>query len=230
MTDDRSISPMNPKDFHCNAAFTLIELLCVIAVIAILSAILIPTAGRIRESANATKCVSNLRTIGQTIGLIVAENGDYPPAVASSYSAISQSGAIAKKAGYGTDKFPREAYEKSDANHIFNCPSSEATNSYRDYALNAIVMGWQASSYNPLYKPINPINIPDLPDTILVTDNAADNLVPQTRQYFDINIWPYTENIGARHNGKANILFADYHVAAVDPATIEPEQIDPKLQ
>ncbi len=43
-------------------AFTLIELLTVIAIIGILAAILIPVVGRVRESARAAKCVSNLRS------------------------------------------------------------------------------------------------------------------------------------------------------------------------
>ncbi|MDR1283155.1 MAG: DUF1559 domain-containing protein [Opitutaceae bacterium] len=44
-------------------AFTLIELLTVIAIIGILAAIVIPTAGKVRESAKRAACVSNLRQI-----------------------------------------------------------------------------------------------------------------------------------------------------------------------
>lgn len=52
--------------------FTLIELLTVIAIIGILAAILIPTVGRVRESAKRTKCMSNVRQI--TIALIASAN------------------------------------------------------------------------------------------------------------------------------------------------------------
>lgn len=58
--------------------FTLIEILTVIAVIAILAGVLIPTLGGVRKSANATKSLTNLREMGVAINLYKNENADFP--------------------------------------------------------------------------------------------------------------------------------------------------------
>jgi prepilin-type N-terminal cleavage/methylation domain len=60
-------------------AFTLIELLTVIAIIGILAAIIIPTVGRVRASAKSAACLSNLRQIGGALLLYANENGNAFP-------------------------------------------------------------------------------------------------------------------------------------------------------
>ncbi|MDR1283905.1 MAG: DUF1559 domain-containing protein [Opitutaceae bacterium] len=60
-------------------AFTLIELLTIIAIIGILAAIIIPTVGRVRQSARAAQCISHLRQLGTALNLFADENrGMYP--------------------------------------------------------------------------------------------------------------------------------------------------------
>ncbi len=59
--------------------FSLIELLVVIGIISVLVSILLPALAKARESASATKCAANLRSIGQGLLAYAAENHNYLP-------------------------------------------------------------------------------------------------------------------------------------------------------
>jgi prepilin-type N-terminal cleavage/methylation domain-containing protein/prepilin-type processing-associated H-X9-DG protein len=59
---------------HGPAAFTLIELLAVIVIIAMLAALLVPVMSRIRAKGDDAACASNLRQIGIGIGSYAADN------------------------------------------------------------------------------------------------------------------------------------------------------------
>ncbi len=60
-------------------AFTLVELLVVIGIIAVLIAILLPALNRARESARRVSCLSNLRSIGQMLNIYANANKLYVP-------------------------------------------------------------------------------------------------------------------------------------------------------
>ncbi|WP_043587729.1 type II secretion system protein [Geminisphaera colitermitum] len=64
---------MNPPR-PCSSAFTLIELLTVIAIIGILAGIMIPTIGKVRRTANDAQCKTALRQWGMAIQLYIDDN------------------------------------------------------------------------------------------------------------------------------------------------------------
>lgn len=61
-------------------AFTLVELLTVIAIIAILAAILVASLASVREKARTSQCAANLRSWGNATHLYVAEHKGRLPA------------------------------------------------------------------------------------------------------------------------------------------------------
>jgi len=64
-----------------HAGFTLIELLTVIAIIGILAAIIIPTVGKVQQTARRTADSSNLRQIGQASLIFAQSSKDQLPAL-----------------------------------------------------------------------------------------------------------------------------------------------------
>ena len=62
-----------------HAGFTLIELLTVIAIIGILASIIIPTVGKVQQTARRTADASNLRQIGQASLIFAQGNKDQLP-------------------------------------------------------------------------------------------------------------------------------------------------------
>lgn len=70
-------------------AFTLIELLTVIAIIALLIGILAPALGRARDEAKKSKIRANINSITNALEIFKNEEGQYPSSTAAEYSGFN---------------------------------------------------------------------------------------------------------------------------------------------
>jgi len=104
--------------------FTLVELLTVIAIIAILAAIIFPVAGTVRENARKSRCMSNLSQIFVALQSYKEDYRAYPP-VLGAY-AVDANGNLtcnpAQAAPFNLAPKPLGTYLRND--EIFYCPNN----------------------------------------------------------------------------------------------------------
>ncbi len=97
--------------FNATKGFSLLELLVVIAVIALLAAVLLPALGRAKSKARRTVCTNNLRQINFTVRMYAddsseafpAPKNNFPPDAFTAYTKLMESylgmkGALSERA------------------------------------------------------------------------------------------------------------------------------------
>ena len=117
--------------------FTLVELLSVIAIIAILAALLFPALNRASARANTTRCLSNIRQWGAAATLYLSDNdGYYPPQGNAPES--GQMASIYTNAWYNvlppyvgcevmSNLYARKAMPRPGDKSLFICPAAPPT-------------------------------------------------------------------------------------------------------
>lgn len=226
-------------------AFTLVELLVVIGIIAMLVGILLPTLGRAREAARAANCLSNLRQINTAFMLFAHDNKGYLPQVGSAGNSekfdidgTSQTVLVRWFGGlYGKpQKFHPQAAMLArywGTASVGGCPSFGVGDVFRpqygpvDYAYNSIYArhkDWAAGGSLRDGRGVKLSRIRRSAEKALVWDAARlhDGLPDRTPWGYpttgNVNNNKTDPNFHGRHARKGNVGFADGHVGAEEPA------------
>lgn len=204
--------------------FTLIELLTVIAIIGILAAILIPTVGRVRESARASKCQNNLRQIGMATFLYLNEHDDrfFPRGTGSRLTVLGKS---ATSRTTGADERPLNPYitevaGPKDPMEVAHCPSDVAGKSLGSGSAPQL-RGWATSAYEAFGSSLNanmwhiglentnrqPVHLSEIVEPTRFVMFAEDPALTNAHGETDT-----TQGWHWEDQPRFNLLFADGHV------------------
>jgi len=202
--------------------FTLVELLVVLAVIALLAALLLPALSKAKESARATQCLNQMRQLAIAVRLYVDENGDTFPR--SEHSAFANGElpwerSVAPLLGSSTTAWTNLL------TGLYHCPSDKRTTPW-SYGLNVYYELGPDDDYTG--KPQTWRRLTQVPHpsaTVLFAENnsSADHLMPE----FWYSQADAVDLASTRHKGRANYTFADGHASLLLLNSIfNPPQLD----
>lgn len=223
------------------SAFTLIELLTVIAIIGILAAIIIPTVGKVRNSARAAQCVSNLRQINNAIHLYAQDNRERLPGPLwggqiPRYNPATTTGQLSKLlAGY-LPSTERSSTERT--NDMFMCPGWVAAGGFelsekRSFMVHIRPWGDSHGAWN--FCPFGDINASEGHEKRQRRTLGELSQFPITRTWMlvdlDKELLDGTQNTASwkdgilpipAHGSSRNVIFYDGHVERIPAAKLLP--------
>jgi prepilin-type processing-associated H-X9-DG protein len=222
---DRRRSDMKRNRISSKQGFTIIDLLVVIATVAILSAILFPVLAKAREDEKQTKCMNNLKQISTAVSMYAQDNGGWVTVdnIPSKGTPVKWSTAL-YKGGYLKSmdvtvcpSYPPYNYDSSKSTLTYGW-RKESKKLYPDYVIQIDNGSGRYSNSLNLHKINKPAQFIIMADSVGITEGWST----YHKQSYLFNLSGSTGGmIHLRHNGLANVIFADGHVAACDKAKIK---------
>lgn len=197
--------------------FTLIELLIVIAIIAMLAAMLMPALQSAKNQSRAIACLNNLKQTGVCLTLYATDFNGWLPTTYSDVTGKTWS-----------DTLYTQGYLQN-AKNILVCPSVSpwkfAGSFASTYGIWAYDYGWRIRLWGNFSHPGNLPYTSGGPSRHIV---AADSIAATGVSYQTYHIygWISTQRFfDLRHNGKCNAFFADGHAEGLRESTTMEFQI-----
>ncbi len=197
-------------------AFTLMELLVTISIIALLASLLLPTLSKARQAAEAAQCASNLRQVyGLLMNHVQENDSQIPPAW--NQSGVMEVGVPTGNGWldytWGLEVANWTSKTTSVTARVFGCPAQRhklklAPNA-RTFSMNSVV----ANDYwNPMPRYMTKFAHPA--QTVIFSDGALASGA------YNAGANGSDKIPEAVHNGAANLVFLDGHVERMLAANI----------